>query len=319
MEAMPKATGLFEAHLTVGDLDRSVAFYRDVVGLPVALEVPERRAAFLWIGGRGDAMLGLWSLGSAPMAVSLHIALAASRRAVLGACEALRSKGVAPLSFFGDDTTEPSVIGWMPAAAVYFRDPDGHLIEYLAMLDEPPRPDRGIIPWSAWRAADTDDEPIQVRAHTGPRSALRRLFEEAEDSARELDTYIDAGEVLIATVGDRVVGHLQLIDSPGDDASEIKNMAVEAAYRGHGIGRRLVEAAIDLAGAHDHSTVKVATAAADIGNLRFYQRVGFRMREIERDAFTPIAGYPPGLIFDGIRLRDRVWLDLQLDHTPNLM
>jgi hypothetical protein len=29
-----------------------------------------------------------------------------------------------------------------------------------------------------------------------------------------------------------------------------------------------------------------ATAAADTGNLRFYQRQGFRMRSIERDAFT---------------------------------
>jgi hypothetical protein len=37
-------------------------------------------------------------------------------------------------------TAEASVIGWMPAAAVYFRHPDGHLIGYVAMLDEaPPR------------------------------------------------------------------------------------------------------------------------------------------------------------------------------------
>jgi lactoylglutathione lyase len=56
----------------------------------------------------------------------------------------------APLSFFATETTEPSVIGWMPAAAVYFRDPDGHLIEYLAMLDEPPRPEAGIVAWSDW-------------------------------------------------------------------------------------------------------------------------------------------------------------------------
>ena len=313
MEAMPKATGLFEAHLTVGDLNRSVAFYRDMVGLPVALEVPERGAAFLWIGGRGDAMLGLWSLGSAPMAMSLHIALGASRRAVLGACEALRSKGVAPLSFFGDDTTEPSVIGWMPAAAVYFRDPDGHLIEYLAMLDEPPHPDRGIVSWSAWTAADPGDDAVHVTGHTGPRGRLRALFEEAEDSARELDTYIDAGEVLVAVAGERVVGHIQLIDGPADDASEIKNMAVDATYRKRGIGRMLVEAAIDLARARGRSAVTVATATADVGNLRFYQRVGFRMRAIERDAFTPIAGYPAGLTVDGIPLRDRAWLDLRLD------
>jgi lactoylglutathione lyase len=313
MQAMPKPTGLFETHLTVSDLDRSVAFYRDVVGLPVALEVPERGAAFLWIGGPGEAMLGLWSLGSAPMALSLHIALSASRRTVLGACDALRAKGVTPLSFFGDEATEPSAIGWMPAAAVYFRDPDGHLIEYLAMLDEPPRPDRGIIPWSSWAAGDPHDDAIHVKGHTGPRSELRGLFEEAEDSGRELDTYIDAGEVLVAVAGERMVGHIQLIDSPADDASEIKNMAVEATYRKRGIGRMLVEAAIDLARARGRSVVTVATATADVGNLRFYQRVGFRMRAIERDAFTPVAGYPAGLIVDGIPLRDRAWLDLQLD------
>jgi lactoylglutathione lyase len=147
---LPHVIGLFETHLTVSDLDRSVAFWRDVVGLPLALEVPERGAAFFWIGGPGEAMLGLWSIGSAPLGLVLHIALSASLEDVLGACDALRSAGVTPLSFFGTETTEPSVIGWMPAAAVYFRDPDGHMIEYLAMLEEPARPERGIVPWSEW-------------------------------------------------------------------------------------------------------------------------------------------------------------------------
>jgi lactoylglutathione lyase len=146
----PVATGLFEAHLTVSDMSRSVAFYRDIVGLPLALEVPERGAAFFWIGGRGEAMLGLWSLGSAPMALSLHVAFKAQLEDVLSGCDALRSAGVTPLSFFGAETDEPSVLGWMPAAAVYFRDPDGHMLEYLAMLDEAPRPDVGIVPWTEW-------------------------------------------------------------------------------------------------------------------------------------------------------------------------
>jgi catechol 2,3-dioxygenase-like lactoylglutathione lyase family enzyme len=35
--------GLFETHLTVSDLPRSIAFYRDVVGLQLALEVYEGR------------------------------------------------------------------------------------------------------------------------------------------------------------------------------------------------------------------------------------------------------------------------------------
>ena len=41
---------LFESHLTVSDLQRSVEFYRDLVGLPLALEAPERDAAFFWVG-----------------------------------------------------------------------------------------------------------------------------------------------------------------------------------------------------------------------------------------------------------------------------
>ena len=72
--------------------------------------------------------------------------------------EWLRSLGVTPRSFFGDETDEPSVIGWMPAAAIYFQDPDGHLLEYISMLDGAPKPELGIVPWSqaptSWLAVD---------------------------------------------------------------------------------------------------------------------------------------------------------------------
>jgi len=137
----------------VSDLDRSLAFYRDVVGLPVALEVPERAAAFLWIPDSRRSMLGLWSRGSAPLGMTLHIAFAVDLEDLLEAPARLRAIGVTPLSFFGDETDEPSVIGWMPAAAVYFNDPDQHLLEYLAMLDTEPRPDVGIVGWSEWSSS----------------------------------------------------------------------------------------------------------------------------------------------------------------------
>jgi lactoylglutathione lyase len=71
---------------------------------------------------------------------------------LLDAPKRLKSQGIRPLSFFGAETREPSVIGWMPAAALYFRDPDGHLLEYLAMLEEDPKPDLGIVSWSEWLA-----------------------------------------------------------------------------------------------------------------------------------------------------------------------
>ena len=143
--------GLFETHLTVSDLARSISFYRDIVGLAVALEMPERGGAFLWVGGPGRSMLGLWSLGSAPMGMRLHVAFAVSLEDVCDSPRRLDAAGVTPLSFFGEPTNEPSVLAWMPAAAVYFLDPDGHQLEYLALLDEPGRPEIGIVPWSQWR------------------------------------------------------------------------------------------------------------------------------------------------------------------------
>ena len=54
-----KVDRLFEAHLTVADLGRSLAFYRDRLGLDVAAEFSSRRVAFLWLGSPGHTMLGL--------------------------------------------------------------------------------------------------------------------------------------------------------------------------------------------------------------------------------------------------------------------
>jgi len=151
MSVTTEIEGLFEAHLTVDDLERSIGFYRDVVGLELAYRASEIGAAFLWIGGRGEAMLGLWSHGAAPMNLALHLAFKAPLADVVSAPSRLRAHGVTPLSFDGFETDEPSVIGWMPAAAVYFRDPDGHLLEHIAMLKAVPDPEHRIVPWSEWR------------------------------------------------------------------------------------------------------------------------------------------------------------------------
>ena len=153
-------------------------------------------------------------------------------------------------------------------------------------------------------ARSADD--VRIETYSGPRVNLRPLFELAEDSAAELDSYIESGRVLVAVSGGEVIGHLQLTGTGDPRQVEIKNMAVREARQGQRVGRRLIQAAVDLAAAESVTTVLVATAAADIGNLRFYQRQGFRMRSVERDAFTPAAGYPPGLLIDGIELRDRV-------------
>ena len=144
--------GLFETHLTVANLPRSIRFYRDTLGLTLAQVFDERRVAFLWIGATpGQAMLGLWETGSGPNRMHLHIAFSVTLDHILHAAEALMKAGITPLDFNGNPSTEPQVLAWMPAASLYFRDPDGHMLEFLAMLEDTPAPERGVVPWPLWR------------------------------------------------------------------------------------------------------------------------------------------------------------------------
>lgn len=143
----------------------------------------------------------------------------------------------------------------------------------------------------------------------GPRDALADLFALADDSAAAVRDYRDLGRVLVARDGSLVIGHLQLV--VGDGEAQINSLAVREDRQGQGIGRRLVEHALAVCREERRTTVLVATAAADTGVLRFYQRLGFRMSRIERDAFTAETGYAD-IEIDGIPLRDRVWLSMTL-------
>ena len=100
---------LFESHLNVTDLERSVHFYRDLLGLPLARLFTERRIAFFWIGAPSKAMLGLWETGSGPQKISLHIAFEVSQPDLLASLDQLQKAGITPLNFAGDPTTEPVV------------------------------------------------------------------------------------------------------------------------------------------------------------------------------------------------------------------
>src|SRR5215467_14505095 len=141
---------LFETHLTVADLQRAMSFYGDTLGLKLAKVFPDRKAAFYWIGNVGESMLGIWETGSAPQRMSLHIAFTVELSDLLNAPQRLRAANVAPLDFEGNPTDEPVVLAWMPAASLYFHDPDGNLLEFLAMLPDAPQPELGVVTWKEW-------------------------------------------------------------------------------------------------------------------------------------------------------------------------
>jgi RimJ/RimL family protein N-acetyltransferase len=158
-----------------------------------------------------------------------------------------------------------------------------------------------------------DTQGLRIAWYDGPRDALRRFFELAEDSPLAVDRTIELGRVLVAYLDNEIVGHLQLISTGQERRVEISSLAVADPYRRRGVGRALLARALDVCQAERTSAVTLSTATADIGSLRFYQRCGFRPVGIARDAFTPDAGYPPRLTAEGIPVRDAIHFEHRLD------
>lgn len=283
--------------------DATVAFYRDLLRLPVLAEFTSSYGEDGTIVGLPDASVHLEILRDrsgdvAAVGQGEVVLYLDGPEAVDEATAALRAAGRAP-----DCEGHPY---WEANGAVTYRDPDGRAVVFA--------------PWVFGRVPDPVDRPAhgqvdgsaEIDWYDGDRSALRPLFEEAEDSPTELDSYLHSGRVLTSRIGGDIVGHLQLTDTGRRGVVELKSMAVIAEWRGTGIGRSLVEHALTLARAEGHARMVVATAAADIDNLRFYQRRGFRFEAIDPDAFGVASGYADDIVIDGIPLRDRVWFTQDL-------
>jgi ribosomal protein S18 acetylase RimI-like enzyme len=153
---------------------------------------------------------------------------------------------------------------------------------------------------------------MEIGLYHGDRRALLPSFRLADDSPSQVAGYIGLGEVLVARDGDAIVGHVQIVATDEPDVFELKSMAIVPERQGEGVGRLLVEKAIARCRERKGRQLIVSTAAAGTGTLRFYQRQGFRMSRIVRDAFGPAQGYAEGIMIDGIPLRDQVFLDLDL-------
>lgn len=146
--------GLYETHLSVENLERSIDFYKNVLGLEFASLEEKRRIAFFWIGKPKEYMLGLWEKPKEEIG-KRHFAFRCDVEDVLHKSVGwLKERNLEPYNFLKDETEKPMVFAWMPAIAIYFNDPDGNVLEFIAVLEGKPRPELGVISYEEWLKAE---------------------------------------------------------------------------------------------------------------------------------------------------------------------
>ena len=100
-------------------------------------------------------MIGLWGPNTAygreiGNVRKCHLAFAVSFHQLLARIKKLNEHGIETLGFGSHQTHEPTVLGWMFSAQIYFADPDGHMLEFISILPDPPN-STFIGSYSDWR------------------------------------------------------------------------------------------------------------------------------------------------------------------------
>lgn len=143
--------GLYETHLFVENLEKSVDFYKNVLGLEQCRFNDDRRIAFFWVGKPKQQMLGLWEKPKNEIDIR-HYAFECDPNWILNeSVSFLKKHHLKCWNFLNDGIQRPMVFTWIPAIAIYFHDIDGHELEFIGLLDGEPRPELGVVSYEEWQ------------------------------------------------------------------------------------------------------------------------------------------------------------------------
>lgn len=131
----------------------------------------------------------------------------------------------------------------------------------------------------------------------------------ADPSQELVEEYIRRGECFVAETDEGIVGVYVLLKTrPG--TVELVNVAVDERFQGRGIGKQLVNHAVERARSLGFQTIEIGTGNSGVGQLALYQKCGFRITGVDRDFF--LRHYSEPIYENGIQVIDMVRLSQDL-------
>lgn len=131
----------------------------------------------------------------------------------------------------------------------------------------------------------------------------------ADPSQKLVDEYVKRGQCYIYTLDDQIIGVYVLLPTRPETV-EIVNIAVDENHQGKGIGKQLVNHAIQKAKLTGFKTIEIGTGNSSVVQLALYQKCGFRITGVDRDFF--IRHYTEEIFENGLQVMDMIRLSQDL-------
>jgi ribosomal protein S18 acetylase RimI-like enzyme len=135
------------------------------------------------------------------------------------------------------------------------------------------------------------------------------LLLQADPSMESISEYIHRSTSIVATISNEIVGICCLLHTR-PFTYEIVNISVHEDHQKRGIGKNLIEHAIQTATQTGAKCIEIYTGNSSIHQLSLYQRLGFELTGVEKDYF--LRHYEEKIMENNIQCKHLLRLVLRL-------
>ncbi|MBV8256110.1 MAG: GNAT family N-acetyltransferase [Chitinophaga sp.] len=151
------------------------------------------------------------------------------------------------------------------------------------------------------------DIVIETLDTSGPLPMALLLL--ADPSEKMIQSYIYRSRIYVAVKAEQTIG-ICVVSTDDADHWEIRNLAVEEAFQGQGLGQLLLQHVIIEASKHQVPHLLIGTANSSVGQLYLYQKMGFDISSIRKNFF--LEHYDTPLVENGIPCKHMIMLEMTL-------
>lgn len=130
----------------------------------------------------------------------------------------------------------------------------------------------------------------------------------SDPSEEVIAEYIHLSAKFIARLDTKIVGALLLLKTR-PKTMEIMNISVYEEYQNKGIGKRLINKAIEYAKENKIKTLEIGTGNPGLVQMMLYQKCGFRIVGVELDYFRK--NHQEKIFENGIECRDMIRMRME--------